>query len=150
MPKCANAVPQAERGKPAARRSAAAERHAKDHGALGDIDERTGHDEHRKPDAERRQHRAACWSANAAAIATAASSAAASSRCAAPRRSPRFHASSGPNGIVSKSGTNSGPKVALKNGGADRDLLAGQGFERERIERADENRGAGRRSETDC
>ena len=58
-----------------------------------------------------------CWSANAAATSTAASIAAASKRCAAPRRSPRFHPSSGPNGIVSKSGTNSGPNVELKNGG---------------------------------
>jgi hypothetical protein len=31
--------------------------------------------------------------------------------------SPRFQPSSGPNGITSISGMNSGPKVALKNGG---------------------------------
>ncbi len=58
-----------------------------------------------------------CCSANAPAATTAASNAAANSRCAAPRRSPRFQPSSGPNGIASSSGTNSGPNVALKNGG---------------------------------
>ncbi|CEG08447.1 hypothetical protein BN961_01862 [Afipia felis] len=36
--------------------------------------------------------------------------------CAAPTRSPRFHASNGPNGTASKSGRNSGAKVRLKNG----------------------------------
>ena len=38
-------------------------------------------------------------------------------RCATPPRSPRFHASSGPNGNAIRSVANSGPKVALKKGG---------------------------------
>ncbi len=37
-----------------------------------------------------------------------------------------------------------GAKVRLKKGGSDRDFVAGQRLERERIERADEHRGAGR------
>src|ERR1700722_8319326 len=37
-------------------------------------------------------------------------------RCAAPRRSPRFQASNGPNGNATINGRNSGPKVRLKNG----------------------------------
>ena len=54
--------------------------------------------------------------AHSTAIAISAAMPAAVSRCAAPSRSPRFHASSGPNGIATISGTNSGPKVRLKNG----------------------------------
>ena len=51
-------------------------------------------------------------------MATASSAAipAAVRRCAAPSRSPRFHASSGPNGTAIIKGRNSGPKVRLKNG----------------------------------
>ena len=45
-----------------------------------------------------------------------ATAAAPISRCATPNRSPRFHAISGPNGMASSSGTNSGPNVQLKNG----------------------------------
>src|ERR1700686_2294285 len=37
-------------------------------------------------------------------------------RCAAPKRSPRFHASNGPNGTAIINGTNNGAKVRLKNG----------------------------------
>jgi hypothetical protein len=54
--------------------------------------------------------------AHSTAIAISAAIPAAVSRCAAPSRSPRFHASSGPNGMASSSGTNRGPKVRLKNG----------------------------------
>src|SRR6201994_4235390 len=50
------------------------------------------------------------------AIATSAAMPAANSRCAAPSRSPRFHANSGPNGTAINSGTNNGAKVRLKNG----------------------------------
>ena len=69
------------------------------------------------------------------------------SRCATPSRSPRFQASSGPNGTAISSGTNSGPKVAVEERRADRNLLAGQRFERQRIERADEDGRAGGRQE---
>src|SRR4029077_809516 len=97
-----------------------------------------------------------CSMAKAAATATAASTAAASRRCAAPTISPRFQPRSGPNDIASISGMNSGPKVALKERGAeggieerrtDGILVAGQSFERQRIERADENGRTGRRQE---
>ena len=54
--------------------------------------------------------------AKIAAAATSASAAAPIRRCAAPSASPRFQASSGPNGIASRIGTNSGPNVRLKNG----------------------------------
>ena len=54
--------------------------------------------------------------AKVAAIPASASANAPISRCATPSRSPRFHAISGPNGTASSNGTNSGPKVRLKNG----------------------------------
>jgi hypothetical protein len=50
-------VPQAERGNPAARVERRAKRDAQDQGAL--VDQRPSHDEERKPEAKRRQHRAA-------------------------------------------------------------------------------------------
>ncbi len=49
--------------------------------------------------------------------AASATQAAAMRRCAAASRSPRFHASSGPNGTAIRSGTISGAKVRLKKGG---------------------------------
>ena len=54
-------------------------------------------------------------------------------------KSPRFQASNGPNGSASSSGTISGPNVRLKIRRPDRDLLARQAFEHQRIERADEH-----------
>ncbi len=68
--------------------------------------------------------------------------AAANRRCMAPSRSPRFQARNGPIGMASSSGTISGPKVEIEVGRADGDLVAGDGFQRQRIERADENGGA--------
>ena len=54
--------------------------------------------------------------AHSTAMVTSATMPAAVRRCAAPTMSPRFHASSGPNGTASKSGRNSGANVRLKNG----------------------------------
>jgi hypothetical protein len=47
------------------------------------------------------------------------------------------------NGIAISSGTNSGPKVALKNGAPTEIFSSRERLERERIERADEHRRAG-------
>ena len=99
-------------------------------------------DEYRKSDRERRERAAADRPAQTAAIATPRDPAAVS-RCADAERSPRFHASSGPNGIATSSGTNSGPKVEIEERRADRDPLAGQHFQRQRIQRSDEYRRAG-------
>jgi len=66
MPQCATAVPQVERGRPAARihTSPAAGGQA---GALGEIDQRAGHHEKRQANTDRRQHRMPPSSAKAAA-----------------------------------------------------------------------------------
>ena len=61
MPKCANAVPQAERGNPTARRSAARNGTRRIERALGNIGYRAGHHEDGDADAEWRQHRAAMF-----------------------------------------------------------------------------------------
>ena len=59
MPKWANAVPHTERGRPIARIKVARIGKPQNHGALGNVGHRAGHDEYRDADAERRQHRAA-------------------------------------------------------------------------------------------
>src|SRR5262245_47214738 len=68
-------------------------------------------------------------------------------RCAAATRSPRFHASSGPNGMAMRSGTMSGTKVRLKKGAPTEIFFPCDRFERERVERADEDGGASRREQ---
>ena len=104
---------------PAARRSAAPSGHAQDHGALDDVGDGARHDENREADAERRQHRTAALRARMRRPATtAASNAAANSRCAAPSEVAALPAEQRPERHrTSSSGTNSGPNVALKNGG---------------------------------
>ena len=120
------------------------ERHLEQGGALHEIGHGARHDEERQPDRERHQDRPPPPStAKITATVISATAIAPMRRWATPSRSPRFHASSGPNGTASSSGTNSGPKVSVEERRADRDLLAGQRFERERIERADEHGRAG-------
>src|ERR1700675_3728165 len=115
-PACANIVPQFERGNPRARRSAVT------------------NGTRNRPVRSARSLKAPAMTNTASPIASGASALpprvhahstatainaampAAVSRCAAPSRSPRFHASNGPNGTTINSGTNSGPKVRLKNG----------------------------------
>ena len=82
-------------------------------------------------------------SRSVAAIPITANANAPSRRWATPSRSPRFHAISGPNGMAIRSGQHQRPEGRIEERRADRDLLAGQRLERERIERADEHRGAG-------
>jgi hypothetical protein len=55
--------------------------------------------------------------AKVAAAPTTATAQATNSRCATPSKSPRFQASSGPNGTATSSARNNGPKVELKKGG---------------------------------
>ena len=115
-PRCASIVPQAERGRPAARQNDVLSGTLNSAVRSAKIGERADDHEDCNPDRERRQHRAARRIANVPAITTSATPAAAISRCATPGRSPRFQASSGPNGTASSRIRNSGPKVALKNG----------------------------------
>ncbi len=76
------------------------------------------------------------------ASASSAQTPAAMSRCAAPSRSPRFHASNGPNGTASSSGTNKRTERQVEERSADRNLLTGQRLQRQRIKRSDEHRRA--------
>ena len=62
-------------------------------------------------------------------------------------RSPRFQASSGPNGTTTSSGTISGPKVRLKNGAPTEILSPDSASTTQRVERADEHGGGRRRQE---
>ena len=136
-------MPQVERGNPRARRSAVPNGHAEQAGALGKIAQRAGDDKDGKPDRERRQRAPPRVHAHSTAIAISAATPAAIRRCAAPSRSPRFHASSGPNGTAISSGTISGAKVRLKNGAPTEILSPVSDFQRQRIQRSDEHRGAG-------
>ena len=106
-----------ERGKPPARASAVASGTFSRAVRSRMIGQRAGHHEHRKPDRERHQHRpAAAIDRKDHGDGDQRDRGAPIRRWATPSRSPRFQASSGPNGTASSSGTNSGPKVALKNG----------------------------------
>ena len=64
-------------------------------------------------------------------------------RWAAPSRSPRFQASSGPNGNATNNGMNSGRESEIEERRADRNLFSGYHFQRQRIKRSDKNRRAG-------
>ena len=59
-----------------------------------------------------------------------------------PSRSPRFHASEKPNGATKQAVSNSVAASKIEEGRADGDLFAGQLLERERVERAEQNRRA--------
>ncbi len=129
-------------------RQCGGKRQAQQTGALDEIGHRPGHDEGGKPDAERRQHRTATGHGKGRRYHDERERRRADQRCATPSRSPRFQGISGPSGTTSNSGTNSGPKVRLKNG-APTEIFSPSGFERERVERASEH--ARRpRSGTDC
>ena len=123
MPKCATAVPQTERGKPMARVRTVAS------GARNSAVRSTRSTsapaitKNATPTPNGARTDCPPWIAKVAAIATRPMPNAAISRCATPYRSPRFQASSGPNGITHISATNSGPNVMLKNG-APTEILA--------------------------
>ena len=140
-PAWASAVPQAERGRPDGRATASsrsgwrraddARRRARQSAPTIEVDA--------EADAERRQHRAAASvSATTASATTSATPKADDRRCAAPSRSPRFQASDWPNGSDEQQRHHQRHEGEVEEGRADRDLVAGQRLQRERIERADE------------
>src|SRR5262249_33006986 len=81
--------------------------------ALEDFGQRAGHDVERKTDRERHQERAAAFHGEDHGDGDRGDARGADQTLS---RAPRFQASSGPNGMAMRSGTNSGAKVALKNG----------------------------------
>ena len=116
-PTWASAVPKAERGSPARRRSIDGRRCRADAGLERKIGDRAQHQPDGEPDAERGQHRPPCRRRAAWRALRRARPRRPSSGAGRPlRRSPRFQASNGPNGTTSSSGTISGPKVRLKKG----------------------------------
>ena len=112
----ANAVPQAERGSPRARANAV------DSGTFSKAVRSTRSvsaptiTNTASPMANGTRTGPPPSAAKVTAVPITASAAAPTRRCATPSRSPRFQASSGPNGAAISSGRNSGPNVRLKNG----------------------------------
>src|SRR2546429_5054552 len=115
-PACANTVPQVERGNPRARRIAVAEgrrnRPVRSTRSLN----APAMTKIASPMASGAKAPPPRVHAHSTATAINDATPAAVRRCAAPSRSPRFHASNGPNGTAIISGTNSGAKGRLKNG----------------------------------
>ena len=91
-------------------------RDAADAGLDGEVGQRAEHQPDGQPDAERGKHRRAVDEQQHDKHGQQRAAEGRISRCATPRTSPRFQASSGPNGTTTSSGTISGPKVRLKNG----------------------------------
>ena len=115
-PKCASIVPKAERGRPRARVSAVANgKRSKPVRSMRSVTA-PAMTKAASPMPNGASTGPPLVMAKVAAITTRANAAAPTKRCATPRRSPRFQAINGPNGTTSRSGTNSGPKVRLKNG----------------------------------
>ena len=144
-PICASAVPNTERGRPTKRRSATPGATRADARLRREVGQRAEHQPGRKPDAERRKHRGAVDEKQHRQH-RQDGAAEAAHRAAAPRAktSPRFQASSGPNGTTTSSGSISGPKVMSKNGAPTEILSPVTASTNKRIERADEHgRGGG-------
>ena len=144
MPKCAIAVPQAERGNPAARRSAAPSGTRRIMVRSTISVSAPAMTKSASPTPNGASTGPPCWTANVAAIATAATKRGSGQAlrdaveiAALPRQAAARTAS------PAAAAANSGPKVRIEERRPDRNLRAGQRFERERIERADENGGAG-------
>src|SRR3954447_21541514 len=114
--KCASAVPHAERGSPAARRPIVSiERLRRSRPSEMSV-MAPAITKNANPIPNGANTALVPSNAKVAASPTIATAHATSRRCATPYRSPRFHASSGPNGTATSKGTKSGPKVRLKNG----------------------------------
>src|SRR5215470_12022745 len=130
-PKCAIAVPQAERGRPAARPSTAANGTRKRPVRSATSVSAPAMTKKASPTTNGASTGPPPATAKAAAMATIATASAAVRRCATPKRSPRFQASDG----------------RVEERRADGNLVAGQRLERERVERTDEHGRADRREE---
>ena len=115
-PRWASAVPKTERGRPAKRRSMMAGRHIAEAGLDGKIGERAADQPEREADAESGEHRRAVDEQAGDQHRQQGSGEGRHQALGDGKRSPRFQASSGPNGTTTSSGTISGPKVRLKNG----------------------------------
>ena len=149
-PKCANAVPQAERGKPRARANAVASGTLQQTRALDDIGHRARHDKERKPDRERRQHRPPPSMAKITATAIAPIGGGADEPLRDAEQIAALPGQQRPERHRDQQRNEQRPEGRVEERRADRNLLAGQRLERERIERADEHRRAGASPGTDC
>ena len=126
-----------------ARQSRGAKRHPQDHGALGKIDQRAGHDEQRKPDAKRRQHRAAMLQGKGGRDCHCRNERRGRQALHCAKKIAAFPAEKRPERHGQQQRHKQRAEGGVEERRPDGNLGAGQRFQRQRIKRANENRGAG-------
>ncbi len=120
-----------------------AKRHAQDHGALGEIDQSAGHDEQRKPDAKRRQHRAAVLQGKGGGDRHSGNENRGRQALRGAEQIAAFPAEQRPERHGQQQRHEQRAERGVEERRPDRNLGAGQRLQRQRIKRADEHRGAG-------
>ena len=145
MPKCADggAPRRARQSRRAPQRRA--ERHAQDHGALDDVGDGARHDENREADAERRQHRTAVLQRECAGRHDRRQQRRRKQPLRGAEEVAALPAEQRPERHRQQQRHEQRAERRVEERRPDRNLVAGQRLERQRIERADEDGGAGRR-----